>query len=111
MDGCSRQNPAYRLATENPRVRGGFLLDRAPRSIRMAAAGDARSMQDFRAAVTSMATKGTWNHAIGTEADFWRSWFTEDRYAEARDVKLRSATSTFPKEFAPSVGLGPGDVL
>src|SRR5204862_7887757 len=68
-------------------------------------------MQDFRAEVTSMAMKGTWSHAIGTEADFWRSWFAEDKYAEARDVKLSSATSTFPKGFAPSLGLGPGDVL
>jgi len=31
MDGCSRQNPAYRLATEGPRIAGAFYLSWARR--------------------------------------------------------------------------------
>lgn len=69
-------------------------------------------MQDSREAVTSMATNDTsWSQAIGSEVDFWRSWFAEDKYAEARDAKRRLATSTFPEGFAPFVGLGPSEVL
>src|SRR3954462_6573373 len=30
MDGCSRQNPAYRLATERPRTAGPLLFFRPP---------------------------------------------------------------------------------
>lgn len=31
MDGCTRQNPAYRLATERPRFGGAFLVRHPPR--------------------------------------------------------------------------------
>src|SRR4051794_9199322 len=30
MDGCSRQNPAYRFAKEKPRFGGAFLVGRRP---------------------------------------------------------------------------------
>ena len=43
MDGCPRQNPAYRLATENPRTRGPSIRGaRAGRAVEVDLDGDAR---------------------------------------------------------------------
>ena len=45
MDGCPRQNPAYRPATEKPRSRGAFLCPRMKRLFPMRSAATRRSSE------------------------------------------------------------------
>lgn len=50
-----------------------------------------------------------WADNIREEADFWRSWFEEDKYAELRNIRLTSLKSAFPPAFVRSLGVNPGD--
>jgi hypothetical protein len=50
MDGCSRQNPAYRLATEGPRHAGAFYVSGQERAVPAGARPDPRRARSRRAA-------------------------------------------------------------
>src|SRR2546422_1331754 len=53
----------------------------------------------------------SWADNICEEADFWRSWFEDDKYAELRNTRLTSVKSTFPQGFVRSLGVKPSEVM
>jgi SAM-dependent methyltransferase len=52
-----------------------------------------------------------WEDRITDEVAFWRAWLADDKYAEQRDTRRRSQTSSFPAGFAQSLGAAPGALL
>ncbi len=55
---------------------------------------------------------GVWDSHIDEEAAFWRSWLSDDRYAEERELRWTNLSGAqFGRGFAQAVGAGPGELL
>ncbi len=52
-----------------------------------------------------------WVNDVDEEAAFWRSWFKEERFADARDERRAFLRSEFPIGFGRAVGAAPGELL
>jgi SAM-dependent methyltransferase len=53
-----------------------------------------------------------WDDNLGEEAAFWRSWFAEAKFADAREARRSAiASAVFPRRFVRSLGVKPGETF